>query len=335
MPRPYRPMAERPIRFDVLSYAMNKTSLLAFVTAAVLGAAVSAEAQLRRTDPATGEKYAVEVAYGWWSPAPDIEVSSESLGIPGTVIDFVEDFGYEKKRLPEFRAVLRPARKHKFRLDYVPIQYEVEGAVLRRPITFNGQTFNVGLPVNADTTWNTWRFGYEYDFIYRDRGFVGLLLEAKYTKASINFEPGDQRVRRSEGADSGGWADWPRLSRPQPGADRRVLPLPPAQSRGGRLQGPLLRPRPLRDAELHQQRRRHGRLALARRELYGRLRLRPAPDEGLLLHGRRAVLIFLRRAPSARGAAALQIFGAMQPALRRAGWRLRGLHQRRAFLPGG
>ena len=26
-----------------------------------------------------------------------------------------------------------------------------------------------------------YRFGYEWDFLYRDRGFVGLLLETKYT----------------------------------------------------------------------------------------------------------------------------------------------------------
>jgi hypothetical protein len=167
---------------------MSKTPLMVFVTAALLWSSVPAEAQLSRRDPATGERYAVEVAYGWWKATPDIEVSSESLGIPGTVIDFVDDFGYEKKTLNEFRLVLRPARKHKFRIAYLPIKYEVEGAVLSRPITFNGQVFNVGLPVNAETTWKTWRFGYEYDFFYRDRGFIGLLLEAKYTQASINFE---------------------------------------------------------------------------------------------------------------------------------------------------
>jgi hypothetical protein len=172
----------------VLNYVKNQVPVLACVTAVVLGVSVDAEAQLRRNDPATGEKYNVEVAYGWWNPSPNIEVSSESLGIPGTVLDFVDDFGYEKKRLGEFRAVLRPARKHKFRVDYVPIKYEVEGARLSRPITFNGQTFNVNLPVNTDTTWNTWHFGYEYDFVYRDRGYVGLLLQAKYTKASINLE---------------------------------------------------------------------------------------------------------------------------------------------------
>jgi hypothetical protein len=166
----------------------NKTLLLVLATAGLLGSSAAAEAQLRRSDPATGEKYNVEVAYGWWRPSPDIQVSSEQLGIPGTVIDFVDDFGYEKKKLSEFRLVLRPARKHKFRLDYVPIKFSVEGAVLRRPIVFNGVTYDVGLPVNTDTTWNTWHLGYEYDFVYRDRGFVGLLLQAKYTKASISLD---------------------------------------------------------------------------------------------------------------------------------------------------
>jgi len=166
----------------------KSSSLIVLALAALLGTSSAANAQLSRQDPATGERYNVEISYGWWDPTPDIQVSSESLGIPGTVIDFVEDFGYEKKRLREFRAVLRPARKHKFRIEYLPIGYEIEGAILSRPITFNGQTFRVGIPVNTDTTWKTWRFGYEYDFVYRDRGYVGMLLEARYTKASIELD---------------------------------------------------------------------------------------------------------------------------------------------------
>ena len=73
--------------------------------------------------------------------------------------------------------------------------------MLSRPIIFNGQIFNVSLPVNADASWKTWRFGYEYDFIYRDRGFVGVLLEAKYTKANVDLDspiadPSSPRSRR-------------------------------------------------------------------------------------------------------------------------------------------
>jgi hypothetical protein len=175
----------------VLNYVtnvMNKTPLLLVIAASLLWSSSTAEAQLRRQDPATGERYKVEVAYGWWEPTPEISVSSAALGFPGDLIDFVGEFGFESKRFSEFRAVLRPARKHKFRVDYVPIKFDVEGAVLSRPITFNGQIFNVNLPVNVEASWNTWHFGYEYDFIYRDRGYLGLLLQAKYTKASIDLE---------------------------------------------------------------------------------------------------------------------------------------------------
>jgi hypothetical protein len=152
-------------------------------------AAVPAEAQYRRmTDPATGEKYNIELSYGLWNPTPDFVISSESLGIPGSDIDLVEDFGIEKKKLGEFRIVLRPAKKHKFRLGYIPIKYDVDGAILRREIVFNGQTYRVGLPVNASADWKAWRFGYEYDFISRDRGFLGVVLEAKYTDVNVSLD---------------------------------------------------------------------------------------------------------------------------------------------------
>jgi hypothetical protein len=35
--------------------------------------------------------------------------------------------------------------------------------------------------VATDLRWNAFRFGYEYDFIYRDWGFVGFLIDVKYT----------------------------------------------------------------------------------------------------------------------------------------------------------
>lgn len=138
-------------------------------------------------DPATGETYHVEIAGDFWSPSPDIVISSEALGIIGTEIDFVEDLGIEKSRFGEFRAVLRPGRKHKFRVQYLPIDYEAE-AVLQRTIVFNGIAFDIGLPVASSLSWRTWRFGYEYDFLYRDRGFLGFVVEAKYTDVEVNLE---------------------------------------------------------------------------------------------------------------------------------------------------
>ena len=132
------------------------------------------------SDLATGERYHVEIGGFFWNPTPDIVISSESLGIVGTDIDFVNDLGIAKKRLKQMRVVLHPARKHKFRFEYTPISYEAEGQ-LTASVIFNGILFPVTFPVTTNMEWKAYRFGYEYDFISKDRGFVGLILEAKYT----------------------------------------------------------------------------------------------------------------------------------------------------------
>jgi hypothetical protein len=148
-----------------------------------LAAATSAEAQSGASSSgnrATGETYHVELGGTIWNPKPAITIVSEGLGQPGDSIDFVNTLGIEQKTFKQFRMVLRPATKHKFRFEYTPIKYEAEKIV---PVSFvfNGQRFNVGVNVGTELKWNAYRFGYEWDFIYRDRGFAGLILEAKYT----------------------------------------------------------------------------------------------------------------------------------------------------------
>ena len=161
----------------------------AVACAACLLASVPAFAQYGRgslSDPATGESYYVELGGYLWSPTPTIAITSESLGIIGSRIDFVEDFGIEKKTFRQLKIVLRPGRKHKLRFEYTPISFSQE-ARLNRTIVFNGQRFDISLPVLADLKWKATRFGYEWDFIYRDRGFVGVLLDVKYTNVEASL----------------------------------------------------------------------------------------------------------------------------------------------------
>jgi hypothetical protein len=160
-----------------------------FFVALSLAAAIPARAQSGAThlsDRATGERYHVEVGGFFWNPTPDIAITSESLGIIGSRIDFVTDLGIEKTRFNQLRVVLRPAKKHKFRFEYTPINYDAVGS-LNRSIVFNGIVFPVSLPVQTNLQWKAYRIGYEYDFIYRDRGFFGLLLEAKYTEVNATL----------------------------------------------------------------------------------------------------------------------------------------------------
>ncbi len=157
--------------------------------AVLLLATASASAQFRPRpldDPATGESYHIEAAASLWMPGATISLASESLGIPGDLINFKTDLGLTDQRLPALELQLRPARSHKFRLEFIPINF-TQSATLHRSIKFNGQLYQVGLPVNSVLDWKAWRFGYEYDFIVKNRGFAGFITELKYTDVTATL----------------------------------------------------------------------------------------------------------------------------------------------------
>ena len=137
-------------------------------------------------NPAVGEDYHVEVSFGLWWPDREIVVSSESLGIVGSKIDAVTDLDFQNKTFKDIRVILRPSKKFKFRFGYTPIEYDAE-TTLERSIVFNGQVYQVGLPVNSRFEWKDWRFGLEYDFVYGSRGYLGFIAEAKYTDVEVDL----------------------------------------------------------------------------------------------------------------------------------------------------
>ncbi|MEO5740415.1 MAG: hypothetical protein ABIS29_07455, partial [Vicinamibacterales bacterium] len=170
--------------------SMRTLALGLFFTYAVLLTPARAHAQFAATpfsDPATGERYHIEAAFAWWNPSPDFRVASESLGVLGSTIDAVADLGIAQKRIGELRLVLRPGRKHKFRVNYLPMSYTA-AATVKRQFVFNGIRYNVNLPVQTELSWKTWALGYEYDFLYRDRWFVGFVLQVKATDIQASLQ---------------------------------------------------------------------------------------------------------------------------------------------------
>lgn len=154
---------------------------LALPTAALAQADVRTESR-----PVLGEKYHAEVAVSLWNPTLLGTVSSEQLDIIGSKIDFVSDLGFQRTRFRDLRVVLRPGKKHKFRMQYTPVSYS-SNTIFSRDITFNAIKFPVSVPISAQFDWTVWRFGYEYDFLYLPRGFVGALFEVRHTRFATNL----------------------------------------------------------------------------------------------------------------------------------------------------
>ena len=163
-----------------------RTRLFAFTLCLFTGLSLAAPAEAQygarhASNRATGENYNVEVAGEIWDPSPNpITISSESRGIIGSSVDFVNTLGIEQTKFKQLKVVLRPATKHKFRFEYTPITYDAQKVV---PVSFvfNGQRSDIGVPVTTELKWKAYRFGYEWDFVYRNHGFAGVLLDLKYT----------------------------------------------------------------------------------------------------------------------------------------------------------
>lgn len=169
--------------------------------ALVVLAAAPATAQYRPrplNNPSTPESYHIEAAVDYWFPTADMTISSQSLGLEGTPINFKTDLGLTDQKFPALHLQLR-AGGSKFRFEYIPINYS-QSATLKQDIVFNGQRYRVGLPVDSVLDWKAYRFGYEYDVLRRPRGYLGFILEAKYTdvSATLSTPPAGTRAGISE-----------------------------------------------------------------------------------------------------------------------------------------
>jgi hypothetical protein len=170
-----------------------RTRLFAMTVCLAIGLCTAAPAEAQygartgTSNRATGETYHVEITGGFWNPSPDIVISSEQFDIIGSDVDFVKTLGITDTKFKQLKVVLRAATKHKFRFEYTPINYDAQ-KVIQASFVFNGQVFQVGIPVTTNLKWKAYRFGYEWDFVYKSRGFVGLLLDVKYTDVQATLD---------------------------------------------------------------------------------------------------------------------------------------------------
>lgn len=167
--------------------AWRTAALAALLIAAVAAPRVAgAQTEETRLRP-LGEDYHVELSGTLWNPTVFGVISSEQFGIIGSQIDFENDLGFQQTRFKDLRIVLRPSEKHRFRMQYTPVTYS-SSTTFTRNIVFNGIEFPVSLPIESAFEWKVFRLGYEYDFLYEDWGFVGVLLEGRYTQFSAELD---------------------------------------------------------------------------------------------------------------------------------------------------
>src|SRR5215510_11338104 len=153
----------------------------------LLPSTADAQFQPRRvSNGATGENYHLEISVAIWDTSAEISLSNSALNLTGTTINLKNDLGATDQKFGAFDVILRPGQKHKLRAQLIPVHYSATAAP-QTALTFGGQTFPAGAPINSRIHWRAWKVGYEYDAAIGPRGFLGFILDVKYTDVDASL----------------------------------------------------------------------------------------------------------------------------------------------------
>ena len=120
------------------------------------------------------------------NPSGDLQGSHD-----GDEIDFQKDFGFESYSTFTGKADWKFTHKNHFYVVGSDFN-QTRDAVLKRTITFQGQTFEAGATVKADLDVPEIAPGYQYDIIRRKRGHLGVGAQIDLFDASANISAAAQ-----------------------------------------------------------------------------------------------------------------------------------------------
>ena len=157
------------------NFALARTVLIALFSTASL---------LHAQDSKDFDAYKLRIDTGWYysKPTGNLHGSADS----GSV-DLQKDLGFNSYSTFSGRVDWKFTRKNHLYLAIIPLNTSRQ-TVLNRTFTFQGQTFNAGLTANSSLNTLAVAPGYQYDFIRRKRGHLGLGLQMDFfdTTAKIN-----------------------------------------------------------------------------------------------------------------------------------------------------
>ncbi len=130
------------------------------------------------------EDYKVRITALWFRSSPTVTL--EAAGHNG-LVNFNRDFNFNDYSTFTGKIDWKFTHKNHLFLVATPFNQSKE-AVLTRTITFRGQTFTTGVSANAELRATLYGLGYQYDFIRRKRGHLGITLEANLfdTKGTLS-----------------------------------------------------------------------------------------------------------------------------------------------------
>jgi hypothetical protein len=163
---------------------MRNFKLFSALSAAILLASFSTAALSQSTEKEDFDKYKLKIDAGWYYTNPGGQLHGET---DNGSVDLQKDLGFNSYSTFSGKVDWKFTRKNHLYVQLIPF-YISRQHVLTRTFTFQGQTFTTGLTTNSSLDTFAVAPGYQYDFIRRKRGHLGLALQMDLfnTTAKIN-----------------------------------------------------------------------------------------------------------------------------------------------------
>jgi hypothetical protein len=163
---------------------MTRRKLYTALSGMVLFASLTTVAFSQKTEKEDFDAYKLRIDAGFYysNPSGSIHGSNDS----GSV-DLNKDLGFESYPTFSGKVDWKFTRKNHLYLSATPLDTSRQ-TVLNRTFAFQGQTFSTGLTTNSSLNTLAIAPGYQYDFIRRKRGHLGLGLQVDFfnTTAKIS-----------------------------------------------------------------------------------------------------------------------------------------------------
>jgi hypothetical protein len=143
---------------------------------------VAALSQVVEKEDFDAYKLRIDTGFFYSDPTGSIHGASDTGSI-----DLTKDLGFSSYPTFSGKVDWKFTRKNHFYVTIIPLDTSHQ-TVLNRTFTFQGQTFTAGLTANSSLNTLAVAPGYQYDFIRRKRGHLGLGLQFDLfdTTAKIN-----------------------------------------------------------------------------------------------------------------------------------------------------
>jgi hypothetical protein len=173
---------------------MNKrlsTSFAAIALLALLSSASPLHSQAVSQEEFDSYKLRIDTDWFYVNPSGQLRAQTNGTQDTGAPIDFSKDLGFSTYSTFYGKVDWHFKRKQHLYIALAPFNISHQ-RVLTRTFTFQGQTFNAGIATSASLNTFFIAPGYEYDFIRRKRGHLGLAAQFNLfnTKAKVNSVAG-------------------------------------------------------------------------------------------------------------------------------------------------